>query len=234
MGELAVAAILARDPDVVMLQESGRRAIADLDGLLARYPHMAICPHAGLTIYAKFALVAHGCRCASAETPRGRLLTATLALPDRTLVTVATTHFSQPYRGDAQPRERRALAAFVGEMDARHLILAGDFNTTPWSQGMRRQDEMLAPLRRWTIAWFTWPARLLRWDLDWPIPLLPIDHVYAGPGWGEVRLRRVRLPGSDHFATEAALRLASAPTPAPDARPQASSRGPGSWRGGRR
>ena len=102
-------------------------------------------------------------------------------------------------------RERGALALAVADLDARHLILAGDFNTTPWSQGMRRQDAMLAPLRRRTIAWFTWPARLLRLTLNWPLPLLPIDHVYGGPGWGQVRLRRVRLPGSDHFATEAAF-----------------------------
>lgn len=123
------------------------------------------------------------------------------------MVALATTHFSHPYRGDAQRRERQALAASVHGLDARRLILAGDFNTAAWSPGMRRQDDLLAPLRRWSIAWLTWPARLLAARLTWPLPLLPIDHVYAGPDWGAARLRRVRVPGSDHFATEAAFWL---------------------------
>ncbi|HEX3407130.1 MAG TPA: endonuclease/exonuclease/phosphatase family protein [Caulobacteraceae bacterium] len=207
-GDQALAAILARDPDAVILQEAGRRLAAPLAGLEARYPHVAVCRHAGLRIYAKSQMLAHRCNCEQADTPRGRLLTATIKLADRATVTLATTHFSHPYRGDVQARERKALAAAVDNLDLRHLILVGDFNTTPWSQAMRRQDEMLAPLRRWTIAWPTWPARLPGWKLTWPLPLLPIDHVYAGPAWSHVRLRRVRLPGSDHFATEASLCLA--------------------------
>jgi len=205
----AVATILARDADVVMLQEAGRRLAPALAGLDARYPHVAVCRHAGLRIYAKSPMVAHRCNCEQADTPRGRLLTATIMLSDST-VTLATTHFSHPYRGDLQARERNALAAAVNGLDRRRLVLVGDFNTTPWSYGMRRQDAMLAPLRRWTIAWFTWPARLPGWKLTWPLPLLPIDHLYAGPSWRQVRLRRVRLPGSDHFATEASLFRAQA------------------------
>ena len=208
IGEQAVAAILECDADAVVLQEAGRRLVGALAGLEARYPHVAACAHLGLRIYSKPPIIAQWCNCERADTPRGRLLTATVALADGSTVTLATTHFSHPYRGDAQARERKALAAAVSTLEVGRLILAGDFNTTPWSYGMRRQDRMLAPLRRWTIAWFTWPARAPR-NLAWPLPLLPIDHVYAGPAWSQVRLRRVRVPGSDHFATEAVFCLAS-------------------------
>lgn len=204
-GERAVAAMLERDADAVILQEASRRLAGPLAGLEVRYPHVAACAHAGLRIYAKSPIIAYRCNCARADTPRGRLLTATIALADDSTVTLATTHFSHPHRGDLQARERKALAAAMDGLDARRLILAGDFNTTPWSRGMRRQDRMLAPLRRWTIAWFTWPARSASGNVAWPFPLLPIDHVYAGPAWSQVRLRRVRIPGSDHFATEAAF-----------------------------
>ena len=204
-GEQAVAAILERDIDAVILQEAGRRLTGPLVRLEARYPHVAACPHSSLRIYTKSPIIAHECSCERAETPRGRLLTATIALAGGETVTLATTHFSHPYSGDAQARERKSLAAEVGVLDVRRLILAGDFNTTPWSHGMRRQDQLLTPLRRRTIAWFTWPARLTKWGLAWPLPFLPIDHVYTGPGWGLVGLRRVRIPGSDHFATEAAF-----------------------------
>ena len=93
-----------------------------------------------------------------------------------------------------------AITSLAGGRDARA-------DTAAWSHGMRRQDRMLAPLRRWTIAWFTWPARAPNGNLAWRLPLLPIDHIYAGPAWGQVRLRRVPIPGSDHFATEAAFCL---------------------------
>jgi endonuclease/exonuclease/phosphatase (EEP) superfamily protein YafD len=207
-GDLAVAAILACDSDVVMLQEAGRRLTASLAGLEARYPHVAICGHADLRIYAKAPMLAHRCNCGEADTPRGRLLTATIALPHGVDLTLATTHFSHPYRGDVQARERQALAVAVAGLDRPRLILAGDFNTTPWAHAMRRQDQMLSPLRRWTVAWPTWPSRLPKWKLGWFPAVLPIDHVYAGPAWGRVRLRRVPLPGSDHFATEASFCLA--------------------------
>jgi endonuclease/exonuclease/phosphatase (EEP) superfamily protein YafD len=210
VGEQAVAAILERDADVVILQEADRRMRIPVAGLDARYPHVAACTHAGLRIYSKSPIFAHQCNCERANTARGRLLTATLSLLDQGTLTLATTHFSHPYRGEEQAQERKALATALKNIDPSRLILAGDFNSTPWSRGMRRQDEMLAPLRRWTIAWFTWPARLVRWDLAWPLPLLPIDHVYAGPQWERVQLRRVRVPGSDHFATEAAFCLARA------------------------
>jgi vancomycin resistance protein VanJ len=205
VGERAVAAILARDADAVILQEAGRQLAGPLAGLKARYPHMATCPHSSLMIYAKSAIIAQECNCERADAPRGRLLTATIALAEGASVTLATTHFSHPYRGAAQALERRSLAAEIGALEVGRLILAGDFNTTPWSHGMRHQDEMLSPLRRRTIAWVTWPARLTRLGLSWPLPFLPIDHIYAGPEWGLVRLRRVHIPGSDHFATEAAF-----------------------------
>ena len=209
-GEKAVATILERDADAVILQEAGRRLRGALAALEARYPYVAACPHSDLVIYAKSPIVSHGCNCKHAETARGRLLTATVDLSSGPTVTLATTHLSHPYRGNEQAREREALAAAVNDLDLPRLILAGDFNSTPWSYGLRCQDEMLAPLRRWTIAWFTWPARLPKWEVAWPLPLLPLDHVYAGSLWDQVRLRRVRIPGSDHFATEAAFSIARA------------------------
>ena len=49
-------------------------------------------------------------------------------------------------------------------------------------------------------ALFTWPAQQdsrLRWLGLFPI--LPIDHVYAGPGWATVKVERGPRLGSDHY-----------------------------------
>jgi endonuclease/exonuclease/phosphatase (EEP) superfamily protein YafD len=70
---------------------------------------------------------------------------------------------------------------------------------------MARQDQSLAPLRRRTIAWATWPSRLDLFSVVWSLPLVPIDHIYAGTRWRTDQLARVALAGSDHFATELVL-----------------------------
>ena len=204
--EGAVAAILACDADAVILQEADGSLARASSPLKARYPYICGCPHAELRIFSKAPVLAHDCSCKRAVARRGRLLWASAHLPHGEVITLATTHFSQPY-GNAQVAEREGLAVELKRLASGHLILAGDFNTTPWSVGMARQDDLLSPLRRRTIGWFSWPARL--GGLAWHAPLLPIDHIYTGPGWGVARLRRVRIPGSDHFGTEAALTLAA-------------------------
>jgi endonuclease/exonuclease/phosphatase (EEP) superfamily protein YafD len=100
---------------------------------------------------------------------------------------------------------REALAAQLRRTSGPNAVLTGDFNTTPWSFAMRRQDAVFLPLVRRTIAQFSFPARLA--GRRWVVPLLPIDHLYASPAWKLARLQRVRIPGSDHFASEAVLWL---------------------------
>lgn len=79
------------------------------------------------------------------------------------------------------------------------LILAGDFNSTPWSFSRRREDAALG-LERRTRALATYPA-----NGPFGLALLPIDHVYAGPGWRTVSVTRGPRLGSDHYPVVAVL-----------------------------
>jgi endonuclease/exonuclease/phosphatase (EEP) superfamily protein YafD len=91
---------------------------------------------------------------------------------------------------------------------ADRLILAGDFNLTPWSFTLRRIDRQWG-LERRDQALFSWPARLgdrARWA--WPIPALPLDHVYAGRAWRTISITRGPRLGSDHYPIIARLALA--------------------------
>jgi vancomycin resistance protein VanJ len=200
----AVSSILVRDADAVFLQEARGTLLPQLSRLHARYPYVSQCRHSGLRIFAKTPIVTQGCSCERAVSSRGRLVWVSVSAIPGATITLATTHFSHPYQL-AQEAERKSLAAELGDLNPHDLILAGDFNCTPWSEGIRGQDAMLTPLRRRTISWFSWPARLERLGLPWPLPVLPIDHIYTGPSWGATRLQRVRIAGSDHFATEATI-----------------------------
>jgi len=108
---------------------------------------------------------------------------------------VITTHVSWP----TDPRRRRVrddLFQVVGRLPRERMILTGDFNATPWSFVMRRQEAQLGLVRR-DRAIATYPAQVL--GHDWPLPVLPIDHVYAGSGWATVKVERGPNLGSDHY-----------------------------------
>lgn len=101
---------------------------------------------------------------------------------------------------DQQYQEQR-LSAYIAETGRERLIVAGDFNSTPWSFSRRRWDRAFGLTRR-ERALFSWPARLsdMMGELGLPVPpLLAIDHVYAGPGWATVSVRRGPRLSSDHY-----------------------------------
>ena len=109
----------------------------------------------------------------------------------------------QPLLGVAQP-----LAVHLPVVLAqprRRLIVVGDFNLTPWSFTLKRQDKALR-LRRWTRALASWPAGKFSRIMAAPAPFLPIDHVYAGSDWRAVRIERGPALGSDHRPVVVTLR----------------------------
>jgi endonuclease/exonuclease/phosphatase (EEP) superfamily protein YafD len=96
---------------------------------------------------------------------------------------IVGVHLIRPFRGIGGRDPRFALAQLADlaqRYDRDRLIIGGDLNLAPWSFGLRRLDVRLGLARRDRAA-FTWPARLFA--RDWSIPILPLDHLYAGPVW---------------------------------------------------
>jgi len=112
--------------------------------------------------------------------------------------TVVATHYTWPIPAGPQQAQSRRLSDFLNELDRSSLIVAGDFNSTPWSFALRRQDGRFA-LRRLTRGKFTWPtARFKSWGLASPLPFLPLDHVYVGKAWRATSVSLGPSLGSDH------------------------------------
>lgn len=111
---------------------------------------------------------------------------------------VLTVHLDWPI-GPSQRQQWRQLATVAAKLPRERMILTGDFNATPWGFTMRRGEREL-PLARRDRAVATFPAL---WHADGPIrspvPILPIDHVYAGPGWATLKVERGPALGSDHY-----------------------------------
>lgn len=115
-------------------------------------------------------------------------------------------HIRRPNPPGPQQQELQTLVQIIGD-NPENVILAGDFNSTPWSFTLRRFDAT-SGLQRHTRALPTWPAQ--QWSrlrLPAPMPFLPIDHVYAGTRWRLVSVQRGPRTSSDHYPIEATFRF---------------------------
>jgi endonuclease/exonuclease/phosphatase (EEP) superfamily protein YafD len=113
-------------------------------------------------------------------------------------IEVVVTHMPWP-NDPLEPQAVANIHAVLAQLPHGRMILAGDFNSTPWSFQRRRSDTNLGLTRRDRALW-SWPAqRAAEWRWPAPFPFLPIDHLYAGAGWATVSVKRGPRLGSDHF-----------------------------------
>jgi endonuclease/exonuclease/phosphatase (EEP) superfamily protein YafD len=209
----AVSAVVAEDADAVMTLETDGTASRVRQLLEKAYPYRTVCGSGDVRIWLKRPILQEGCGLALAHVqPKWGEAFAWVRTegPDGRPIVLAAVHLGRPYPPARQDLERRGLAKAMagGGLSTPETILAGDFNTVPWSMAMIRQDGMLAGLRRLTGAQPTFPAENNLLRTAWPLPFLPIDHIYAGRRWRAQRVRSFRIPGSDHMGVEADLRLA--------------------------
>ena len=114
-------------------------------------------------------------------------------------------HFSR-----ATERRQQAQTEALGPIAARlghPLVLAGDFNASPWSRVLARATELTGTeiLGGYRVTW----------KGDYPTPLGPIpapwgqqiDHILVSPGLGVDAVSLVPLPGSDHRGLLVRLRV---------------------------
>jgi endonuclease/exonuclease/phosphatase (EEP) superfamily protein YafD len=206
-----LAFIRASDADLVVLVEArGRRWRPVLTELAARYPYRA--PEtrrerSTVTLLSRYPVLFEEV----VRTPGGRqpYLVARLAVGGQELVVVGVhpTSPSPTRAGNSRGRNREldhiALAARGTD---RPVIVAGDFNTSPWSphfQGLL----VVGGLRNAAVGHgyiATWPT----WF--WPA-LIPIDHVLLKGPLAVTAVRRGPAIGSDHYPVIADLRLLSTP-----------------------
>lgn len=193
--------ILATDPDIVVIEEGFDRSRGVARRLAARYPYRTTCADpapCSTMILAKQRPTAEGGLSTAVSNARlsGAWAKFSAAGGPFTLVAV---HYTWPFPAGPQQQQTLRLARVLERFPKDRLIVSGDFNSTPWSFSLRRQDRLFG-LERRTRALASWPAGdFSRLHVALPFPLLPIDQVYAGQGWRTVDVRRGPRLGSDHY-----------------------------------
>lgn len=204
-----IQVILAAHPDVVAVQEETGRLLPADAALIRALPYRISClAGSDLAIYTASRPIAHGCGDLESTASRPGFVGPVwvrVVGHDGLPATIASVHLPWPAPLGQQEFDSRALADVIHELPVEPLVLTGDFNAAPWSFDMRRLDRRLRPLIRRSHAIFTWPARVGWRGWRVPIAILPIDQVYAGPGWGAVSVKRLPLTGSDHYGLVASF-----------------------------
>jgi endonuclease/exonuclease/phosphatase (EEP) superfamily protein YafD len=185
-----VAMVRATGADLVAMQEADGFEAPAAIALKDLYPYQFACPTCDTLILSRRPILAQG------RDDQGRhtldlIWIKTTDAAGRP-VTLATVHLFWPVPPWLQRVQRERLARVIRPLADGHLILTGDFNSTPWSFAMRGLDRSLAPLTRRTHGVVTFAA-------NWPVPVLALDQVYAGPAWRAAKVERLASAGSDHY-----------------------------------
>ncbi|HEV7274955.1 MAG TPA: endonuclease/exonuclease/phosphatase family protein [Devosiaceae bacterium] len=203
--ERVAALITEEDPDFVVLQEYFPEQSGELHPLLReRYPHYARCrggKRANLGLYAKLpfeeASDDGSCPDDAYGSQRTARIIGSFVLTDGTPLTVMTTHLDWPVPVARQVEQFADLGAAVRAVEG-PLVLAGDFNSTPWSYALRGFAER-AGLVRETRNLATFPNRFLIRRMFETLPFLPLDHVFSTGGVAVHEVWAGADTGSDHL-----------------------------------
>jgi endonuclease/exonuclease/phosphatase (EEP) superfamily protein YafD len=186
-----IALIRERNPDVIGLVETDTRWLKALDEPLRGYPHRVLHPREdnfGIALYSRVPLIDPQVR-SSNIVPT---ITASIEMGDRQ-VDIVLVHVLLPVSQD-YTRDRNEQLADLGALRARPghgLVIAGDFNATPYSPAFRKSFPRAEFVRAGGIEG-TFPAGA------YPLLRIPIDHVIAA-GSVTVRRKLERDIGSDHL-----------------------------------
>ena len=191
--------------DVVVLSEFGPDKRPLLRNLAAAYPFQVDCAEwaCSLALLSRLPFEAAGVARIAFDQPA--FVWARLGGS----LTIIGTHLYRPSRDPwLHERQMSALAQFVRRIDS-PLILAGDLNTSPWSNAFRtfRAATGLSPAAKLMPSWPAWPLAL---------PQVALDHIFVSSDLAVAAAGTGPAVGSDHLPVWAQLeRRPASPEPAP-------------------
>ena len=194
--------IAAAKPDIILLQEITRISEGILTDFEDSHPHQVFCHRQGVgsvAILSRFPL--------GNPNRRQCLWRLGFARADFVIngkpVAFASFHSRWPWPF-SQPRQLQALRPEFEQL-GHPVILAGDFNATPWSAAVQQTAEITGSKIASGLH-FTWgsPATQLRQLMG---PVLPIDQIMISPELSYLSRRVLPDSGSDHYPVLTRIRL---------------------------
>ena len=188
--------------DVIVLSELDDTSGPMLARLRRIYPYQVHCseaPSCGLALLSRLPLASYG----SARIAPREPAFVWARLPGA--LTIVGTHLQHPALDPwLHQTQVSALAQFVRRIDG-SLVLTGDLNTSPWSNGFRllRSETDLSPASLLMPSWPAWPVAL---------PQIALDHIFVSSDLGVAATGTGPAVGSDHLPVWVQLERPMVPT----------------------
>lgn len=200
---LAIAEdITSFDPDIVFLMEYSDAVRAELEPTFSDYPYRLIEPSRrtmGLALFSRIPL--DNAQVFRTEATRIPTLRVDFSWEGQRVSFVGAHPWPPVGRWGQLHRDQLfGVADVVGEVTT-PLIVAGDFNASPWSYGLTRLKQAgdLRDARRGFGLRKTWHYTLLR---------LNLDHLLVSNEWQVLNVQQGDWGGSDHAPLQLELQLA--------------------------
>ena len=188
------------NPDVITFQEVSPRNKKILKKLTKAYPYRLLCHSSGVRSIAILSRFPRRSKRSQGCIKSKGLGWMQIKVGQKTL-SIASIHLRWPYpynqRSQIQHLEKHLKAI------PRPVLLAGDFNATPWSYALSRitdatDTHVVGGLR------ITYHLNPKRWNQFRKLPFdikigLPIDHVLTSPSLSAHTIKKEQFVGSDHF-----------------------------------
>jgi endonuclease/exonuclease/phosphatase (EEP) superfamily protein YafD len=196
------------NPDVLVVQEltpHAERVLADLDTAFPFYRKFPAPGPAGIALWSRYELESS----ATIAIGRRPAIEARVRGPSSSF-TVIGVHLSAPVsrrRAAARNQELIGLASRIAAVEG-PLVVAGDFNITPYSPYFTDWLEAtgLTDSRRGRTLSVSWPT-------TFPAVGIPIDHVMANDGFAIMSHDRLPNFDSDHYGVLVELASSGAEQP---------------------
>ncbi len=185
--------LLSVPADIVVLSEFGPTKQALLKRLRGTYPFQVECAGewpCSLAMLSRVPFESAGTSRIAAGKPA--FVWARLAEAQHGALTIIGTHLRRPSRNPwTHEKQMAELAQFIRRIDG-PLVLAGDLNTSPWSQAFRslRMTTGLQPASLLTPSWPAWPVA---------IPQVALDHIFVSQELSVSSAGTGPAVGSDHL-----------------------------------
>lgn len=186
--------LLKADADIVVLQEV-RNLHKELLALLTNTYRYRV-GDSGLVILSKYRIIAEG-RIDRASKPLLIIRWAKLDV-NGDEVQIVGAHLARPFNPELQQADINSLTEFVLRQSGA-LIVAGDFNMTPWTFTLKTFTAATR-LRRFNTFYPTWP---MRWRGTRLHPVVATDNVFASHEFASLGTTVGPYLGSDHRAVVA-------------------------------
>ncbi len=186
--------------DVVVMTEVGPDKRRLLDELKTAYPYQVHCADqwvCAMALLSRYPIADQGAARVAVEQPP--LVWARVKTMDAQ-VTVVGTHLHRPSRSPwLHDKHVTSLIQFISLING-PTVLAGDFNTAPWSNSFKRLmlEAWMFPALQLKPTWPAWPVAL---------PQVALDHVLVSADLTIARSGTGPAVGSDHLPVWAEVKL---------------------------